>query len=165
MKAYYDGLLSNAENMGANRGVFNASIERVRKLDRAIDDDEQVRRLVASKGAFLATSLLWTVCESRVGNSRVTLRAQREQMAIDEAKANAVSQNCLDHQANLLANAQAALQKFRTAAGAMSMTDKDWSDVVRWVLHEAKVRGLMRDLKKKEAIIAKLVTLERDWTT
>ena len=163
LQEYYDGLVSNAENKGANRGVFNASIERVRKLDRAIDEDEQVRRLVASKGAFSASSL-WTVCGSRVGNSRVTLRAQREQMAIDEAKANAVSQNRLDRQAKLLVNAQAALQKFRTV-GALSMTDKDWGDIVRWVLPEAKVPGLMRDLKKKEAIIAKLATLERDWTT
>jgi hypothetical protein len=94
----------------------------------------------------------------------VTLRAQREQMAIDEAKANAVSQNRLDRQAKLLANAQAALQKFRTV-GALPMTDKDWGDIVRWVLPEAKVPGLMRDLKKKEAIIAKLATLKRDWTT
>ena len=99
------------------------------------------------------------------GNCRVTLQAQRKQMAIDKAKANtAVSQNRLDRQAKLLPNAQAALQKFRTA-GAMSMTDKDWGDVVSWVLLEAKVSGLMRDLKKKEAIIAKLATLERDWTT
>ncbi|KAI2493544.1 hypothetical protein MHU86_21011 [Fragilaria crotonensis] len=159
----YAGLVSNAESCGASKGVFNASIERVRKLDRAIDEDEQVRQLVATRGAFLAGSL-WTTCKSRVGNCRVTLRAQREQMAIDEAKANTVSQNRLDRQAKLLANAQTALQKFRTA-GAMSMTDKDWGDVVRWVLPEAKVSGLMRDLKKKEAIIAKLATLERDWTT
>ncbi|KAI2497544.1 hypothetical protein MHU86_16947 [Fragilaria crotonensis] len=86
-------------------------------------------------------------------------------MAIDEAKANTVSQNRLDRQAKLLANAQTALQKFRTAGAIMSMTDKDWGDVVRWVLPEAKVSGLMRDLKKKEAMIAKLATLERDWTT
>ena len=120
--------------------------------------------MVASKGAFSASSL-WTVCGSRVGNSRVTLRAQREQMVIDEAKAkNAVSQNRLDRQAKLLANAQAALQKFRTV-GALPMTEKDWGDIVRWVLPEAKVPGLMRDLKKKEAIIAELATLERDWTT
>ena len=163
LQASYAGLVSNAESSGADRGVFNASSERVRKLDRAIDEDEEVRRLVTSRGAFSASSL-WTHCGSRVGNSRVTLRAQREQMAIDEAKANALSQNCSDRQAKLPANAQAALQKFRTA-GAMSMTDKDWGNVVRWVLPEAKVPGLMRDLKKKEAIIAKLATLERDWTT
>jgi hypothetical protein len=47
----------------------------------------------------------------------------------------------------------------RRAAGATSMTDKDWGNVVRWVLPEAKVPGLMQDLKKEEAIFAKLATL------
>jgi hypothetical protein len=60
----YAGLVSNAESCGASKGVFNASIERVRKLDRAIDEDEQVRQLVATRGAFLAGSL-WTTCKSR----------------------------------------------------------------------------------------------------
>ena len=36
---------------------------------------------------------------------------------------------------------------------------------MRWVLPEAKVPGLMRDLKNRDTIIAKLATLERDWTT
>jgi hypothetical protein len=107
LQASYTGLVSNAESNGASRGVFNASIERVRKLDRAIGEDDQARRLVAASKAAFSASLLWTICGSRVGNSRVTLRAQREQMAIDEAKANAVSQNHLDRQAKRLANAQA----------------------------------------------------------
>ncbi|KAI2497543.1 hypothetical protein MHU86_16946 [Fragilaria crotonensis] len=63
----YAGLVSNAEICGASKGGFNASIERARKLNRAIDEDEQVRQLVATRGAFLAGSL-WTTCKSRVGN-------------------------------------------------------------------------------------------------
>ena len=46
------------------------------------------------------------------------------------------------------------------------MTDKDWGDIIRWVLLESKAEGLMKDLKKKsDAIIAKLATLDRKWTT
>jgi hypothetical protein len=45
------------------------------------------------------------------------------------------------------------------------LTEKDWGDIIRWVLPEAKADGLMKDLKKKDAIVAKLATLEREWTT
>ena len=119
--------------------------------------------MVETKGAFSAAST-WNICGSRVGNSRVTLRAQREQLELGEAKVNAVAQNKMSRQSKLLESAQQALAKYQTR-GNFALTDKDWGDIVRWVLPEAKVPGLMRDLKKKEAIIAKLATLERDWTT
>ncbi len=47
---------------------------------------------------------------------------------------------------------------------SLSLTDKDWG-VVRWVLPEAKVQFLLKDLKKRDQIVAKLATLPRDWTT
>jgi hypothetical protein len=37
--------------------------------------------------------------------------------------------------------------------------------VIRWVLPEAKVDFLVKDLKKRDPILAKLVTLPREWTT
>jgi hypothetical protein len=37
--------------------------------------------------------------------------------------------------------------------------------VIRWVLPEAKVEFLLKDLKKQEQILAKLATLPREWTT
>ena len=46
-----------------------------------------------------------------------------------------------------------------------SLTEKDWGDVIRWVLPEAKVEFLLKNLKKREQILAKLATLPRDWTT
>ncbi len=46
-----------------------------------------------------------------------------------------------------------------------SMNDKDWGEVIRWVLPEAKVDFLLKDLKKKEDILAKLATLPNSWTT
>ena len=59
--------------------------------------------------------------------------------------------------------AQSALDKFAFDSG--SMNDKDWGDVIRWVLPQAKVDFLLKDLKKKEDILAKLATLPNNWTT
>jgi hypothetical protein len=157
----YASLVATAEDHGLNQGVFTAAIPVAYRLERVVDEDEQVRQLLSQKGAFSA-SALWNVCGTRVGNARVILRAQREQLAIDDAKTTAVTQNRLGRQAKLLANAQTALDKYKTV-GSNALNDKDWGDIVRWVLPEAKVAGLMRDLKKKDAIIAKLATLERDW--
>jgi hypothetical protein len=62
-----------------------------------------------------------------------------------------------------LEKARAALAKYEF--DAQSLTEKDWGDVVRWVLSEAKVPFLLKDLKKREQILAKLATLPNDWTT
>ena len=91
---------------------------------------------------------MWNHCGTRVGNARVILRAQREQLAVDEAKATAVTQNRMGRQAKLLAIAQMALDKYKTVGGD-ALNDKDWGDIVRWVLPEAKVAGLMRVLKRR----------------
>jgi len=61
-----------------------------------------------------------------------------------------------------LRKAQQALTKY--LANENSLNDKDWGDVVRWVLPEAKVESLLKDLKK-EQIIAKLATLPNNWIT
>ncbi len=73
-----------------------------------------------------------------------------------------VTQNRLGQQTKLLENA--TLAKYRTQ-GSSTLTNKDWGEIVRWVLPEAKVPGLMRNLKNRDTIIAKLATMERDWTT
>lgn len=62
-----------------------------------------------------------------------------------------------------LQKAQQALTKYITNEN--SSNDKDWGDVVRWVLLEANVEFLLKDLKKKEQIIAKLATLPNNWIT
>jgi hypothetical protein len=46
-----------------------------------------------------------------------------------------------------------------------SIADKDWGDVICWVLPQAKVDFLLKDLKKKDDILAKLATLPSNWTT
>ena len=159
----YVDLVAAAENHGLNQGIFDATLPVAIRLGRVVDEDQQVRQLLTQKGAFSA-SALWNVCGTRVGNARVVLRAQREQIAIDTAKTMLLTQGRIERQAKLLFNAQIAREKY-DALGIGALTDKDWGEVVRWVLPEAKVAALMRDLKKKDAIIAKLATLERDWTT
>ncbi|KAI2497424.1 hypothetical protein MHU86_17082 [Fragilaria crotonensis] len=91
----------------------------------------------------------------------------KAQIALNDARSLQQSQCRLDRQAKLLLSAQTVLAKYKTFGGDNSaLNEKDWGDMVRSVLPEAKVPGLMRDLKKRDAIIAKLKnTLERDWTT
>jgi hypothetical protein len=63
----------------------------------------------------------------------------------------------------MLEKAVSALDKFELHNH--SMTDKDWGDVIRWVLPAANVDFLLKDLKKKDEIMAKLATLPKCWTT
>ncbi len=117
----YANLVATAEDLGLNKGLFTAAILVAYRLERVVDDDEKVRQLLLQKGAFSAGALC-SVCGTRVGNARVVLRAQREQIALDEAKTASVTQNRLGRQAKLLANAQMALHKYKTRG-----------NIVRWV--------------------------------
>jgi hypothetical protein len=45
------------------------------------------------------------------------------------------------------------------------MNDKEWGDVICWVLPQAKVDFLLNDLKKKEDLLAKLATLPSNYTS
>ncbi len=58
---------------------------------------------------------------------------------------------------------QSALSKFEF--DSKSTNDKDSGYVIRWVLSQAKVDFLLKDLKKREDILAKLATPPSDWTT
>ena len=164
LKEEYDDLIALSNDDGINDGLFDAYISVASPAKRVEDDaPEQVKKLLTTRGAF-STSTIWNVCGSRIGNSRVTLQAQKEQLAINAAKTAAQLQTRTDRQQKILVNAQTtALAKYR--ACSESLTDKDWIDIIHWVLPESKAGGLMKDLKKKAAIVAKLATLEREWTT
>jgi hypothetical protein len=56
-----------------------------------------------------------------------------------------------------LDNAQTALVEYELDQG--SLTDMDWGHKVQCVLPEAKVPFLLKDLKKRDQIVAKLATL------
>ncbi len=128
-----------AETSGLNEGVFDVSIPVSRQLTRIHDEDEQVQHLLAQKGAFSA-SALWNVCGMRVGNARVAVRAQKKQIALNNAKHSKQSPGRLDRQAKLLRNAQVALEKHKTSGvDNNSLSEKDCEDIVRWVLPEVSV--------------------------
>jgi hypothetical protein len=79
----------------------------------------------------------------------------------DSCVAGSLSSEC---DPTALQKAQQALTMY--LANENSLNNKDWGDVVQWVLPEAKVEFLLNDLKKKEQIFAKkLATLPNNWTT
>jgi hypothetical protein len=46
------------------------------------------------------------------------------------------------------------------------LNNKYWGDIIRWVLPEAKVDFLLKDLKRKDRILTKLATsMPCEWTT
>ncbi len=55
----------------------------VAHVDRATTATSQVAQLLSSEKAFSASGQ-WNHCESRIGNAGVTLRAQKEQLQLNE---------------------------------------------------------------------------------
>ena len=91
------------------------------------------------------------------------VKAQKKQLELNENARLKVADKKSEAQLRAREKAQSALDKFEFDSG--SMNDKDWGDVIRWVLPQAKVDFLLKDLKKKEDILAKLATLPSNWTT
>jgi hypothetical protein len=81
----YDDLVTEARASGLNAGVFDAMIPIAQPLSQVDNEDEQVRQLLSRKGACSAGGL-WTTCKSRIGNSNVAIRAQREQLWVVESQ-------------------------------------------------------------------------------
>ena len=158
----YDVLVEEFEARGFNPGIYDSVIPTAVHVQRAETEDEQVEELLNSGKAF-SSSGQWNFCESRIGNAGVTLRAQKIQLQRNEAvKENAATKKS-EAQAKALDKAQTALAKYEVDQG--SLTDKDWGNIVRWVLPEAKVTFLLKELKKRDQIVAKLETLPNLWTT
>ena len=132
-------------------------------LHRADTEDEQVEELLKAGKAFSASGQ-WNLCDSRIGNAGVTLKAQKRQLEINENARLKIASKKSEAQSKMLEKALRALEKFELHT-SHSMTDKDWGDVIRWVLPAANVDFLLKDLKKKDEIMAKLATLPRCWTT
>jgi hypothetical protein len=156
----YRDLVDGADLHGLNAGIFDATIPVAKHVEREIEEEDQVKKLVATKGSF-STSALWNVCGTRIGNASVVLRAQKEQLDLDAKKVESQSKSKVERRAKLLVNARQAMDKHERSP--TTMIDKDWIDIIRWVLPESNADGLLKDLRKKDAIIAKLQSLERDW--
>jgi hypothetical protein len=102
-------------------------------------------------------------CLSRIGNAGVKFEAQKRQLELNEQARLALDSQKNQAEMKALVKAQVALEKFN--ADENSLTDKDWGDVVRWVLPAAKVDHLLKDLKRKDQILQKLSSLPREWTS
>jgi hypothetical protein len=158
----YDVLVDVVETGGFNPGIFDAAIPSAVHVERALTEDEQVEALLKGGKAFSASGQ-WNMCDSRIGNAGVTLKAQKKQLQLNEEARLQVARKKNELQSKALDKAQQALKKYQTDEGTLN--EKDWGDVIRWVLPEAKVTFLLKDLKKKEQILAKLATLPNHWTS
>ena len=102
LQDHFDSIMSAVEVGGLlNEGILDVTIPVARPLRRINDDDGQVQQLLAQTGAF-STSALWSTCGTRIGNARVALRAQKEEIALNDAKITKQSRGRLDRQAKLL---------------------------------------------------------------
>ena len=162
LQAKYDKLIGEAEAAGFNPGLFDASIPVAQRVERISGEDDQVKALVEMKGAF-SSSIQWSICSTRMGNSAVALRAQKELLAVEAAKVAAIEKKKDDEKATKLTKARAALRKYHNNVNSLS--DKDWGDVLRWVIQAAGITVVLKDYKKKDAIIAKLESLQSPWTS
>ena len=102
----YDGLVEKAELKGFNPGVFDGAIP-VAEHVQQVGEPERSLLTPGNERRFSASSL-WNICSSRLSNSGVTLRAQTEQLALDEAKVAKAIHEKEDKKAKLLAKAQTA---------------------------------------------------------
>ncbi|KAI2497314.1 hypothetical protein MHU86_17187 [Fragilaria crotonensis] len=158
----YDVLVHDIESQGFNPGIYDGVIPTATHVQRAETEDAQVEELLKSGKAFSASGQ-WNFCESRIGNAGVTLRAQKIQLLRNEAVKENAAMKKSEAQLKALDKAQTALAKYELDQG--SLTDMDWGHIIRWVLPEAKVPFLLKDLKKRDQIVAKLATLPNLWTT
>ena len=134
-----------------------------RPVERKAEEDAQVKQLVETKGSLFSAGGLWAVCGTRIGNASVVLSAQNEELALEAKKVESQSKTKMERHAKklFLVNARQTLQKYESSP--VTMTDKDWIDVIQWVLPESNADALLKDLQKKDVIVAKLLSLERDW--
>ena len=89
---------------------------------------------------------------------------QQQHLQINEAAGAKAVDKKSEAMLKVLDKMQTALLKFEV--NAATLTEKDWGDEIRWELPEAKVEFLvLKDLKKREQILAKLATLPCKWMT
>ena len=162
LQLQYDVLADKVETRGFNVGIFESIIPTAQRVKRGRTETEQVEELLKGGKAFSASGQ-WNLCSSRIGNAGVTLEAQKRQLQLNDQARLALESRKNDAQVKTLEKAQTALEKFNLDEN--SLNDKDWGDVVSWVLPAAKVDHLLKDLKRKDQILQKLASLPREWTT
>ena len=89
------------------------------------------------KGGVFSASGQWNNCESRIGNAGVIHKAQKKHFELNVNAKMKVADKKSEAQLRAHEKAQSALGKFKFDCG--SMNDKDWGDLICWVLPQAKV--------------------------
>ena len=141
----YDVLVDSIKDNGFNPGVFDVAIPTAVQFERAETKAAQVEQLVNSGKAFSASGQ-WNFCASRIGNAGVTLKAQKQQLLLSETARLKVADKKSEAQLKTLDKAQTALLKLKYQFDPLSLIKKDWGNVIRWVLPEAKVEFSLKDL-------------------
>ena len=100
-------------------------------------------------GKAFSASGQWNLCDSRIGNAGVTLKAQKRQLEMNENARQTIAHKKSEAQLKMLEKALRALEKFELHS-SHSMTDKDWGDVIKWVLPAANVDFLFKGYFKKK---------------
>jgi hypothetical protein len=154
--------VDSMEGDGFNSGIFDTAIPTAVPVLRSETDAKQIEDLLKGGKAFSASGQ-WNYCNSRIGNTGVTIRAQKRQLELNEAVRANTENKKNEAQLKALESAETALAKYEF--NAESLSEMDWGDIIRWVVPEAKVAFLLKDLKKKDQILAKLATLPKDWST
>jgi hypothetical protein len=124
-------------------------------------EEEQVEEFIKAGVSFASGP--WNNCKSRIGNAGVTLKVQKKQLKVNDNVRLKVADKKSEAQLRAREKVQSALSKFEF--DSKSMYDKDSGYVIRWVLPQVKVDFLLKDLKKRKDILAKLANPPSNWTT
>ena len=156
----YNRLKEELDQAGFNAAVFDARIAVARRPERIEGFDQQVQKLV-KEGAFSANNQ-WHYLGNHIGNSEVITTAQLICVQMAQDKSDKAAKEKDEQRQKGLEKAPNALAKFNIS-GDVSMINKDWQDVIRWVLPESKVPGLLKNLKSTNAVKEFLGKLEKPW--
>jgi hypothetical protein len=156
-------LIGTVEGHGFNPEKFDTAIPRTAAHVAMSTNRRGTHGGVAQTGEAFSASRQWNFCDSGIGNAGATIRAQKNQLEWNETVRTEAANKKSKAQLRALEKALSRLAKFELNSHLMN--EMDSGDVIRWVLPETQVEFLLKDLKKKQQILAKLATLPQDWTT
>lgn len=83
----YEIVVDEVEEQAFNPGIFDASIPVAKHEHQRAETPEAAEQesLLLTDGMAFSASGHWNHCKSCIGNAGVTIRAQKEQLWIDEA--------------------------------------------------------------------------------
>ena len=91
-----------------NPGIFDATTPTAAHVNRADTEEEQVEELLKAGKAFSASGQ-WNLCDSRIGNAGVTIRAQKRQLELNENARLKIANKKNEAQSKMLERALIAL--------------------------------------------------------